>query len=145
MAPERRCEARTASGEPCQAPPSLVNPERGLCLSHSPGASERLAEAGRRGAEATAKRFHRNPGLDASVLGDLETVKDAQRWLRAIGEGAVTGKLKAQEATAGVRAVEAWMAAERDRVAVDELTELKAQLQEVRESLKGGRRLEVAS
>jgi hypothetical protein len=141
---ELKCQGTTTSGEPCKAPGTLVDPETGLCPSHAPGASERLAEAGRRGAEATARRF-KAPGLDPSDLGDLESVQDAQRWLRRIGEGVVTGKLRAQEATAGVRAIETWLKAEQDRVASDELAELRAQLVELRESLKNGRRLGVVS
>ena len=137
-----QCQGTTAQGEQCRAPPSLVDPETGLCPSHAPGASERLSHAGRKGAAASAQRF-RTPGLDSSDLGELETVQDAQRWLRLIAEGVVTGRLKPQEGTTGVRALETWLKAEQDRVAADDLAELRAQLQEVRESLKGGRRLEV--
>lgn len=82
------CKANTVSGDPCKAPATLVDKD-GFCHAHAPGASERLSEAGRKGAAASAQRF-RTPGLDSSALGDLETITDAQRWLRAIGRGAVT-------------------------------------------------------
>lgn len=88
-------------------------------------------------------KAHHGKGLDAEALGSLETVRDAQRWLRMIAEGVVTGKLKPQEGTTGVRALEAWLKAEQDRVAADDLTELREQLAEVRESLKANKKMEV--
>ncbi len=65
-------------------------------------------------------KAHNGKGLDHSNIGELETVRDAQRWLRTIAEGVVTGKLRPQEGTTGVRAIEAWLKAEQDRVAADE-------------------------
>ncbi len=130
-----RCKAKNADGAPCRTPESVVDPTTGLCPSHAPGARERMSEIGRKGAEAAAKRFARG-GLDPSALGKLETVADAQRWLRAIAEGVVTGKLKPQEGTTGVRAIEAWLKAEQDRVAADDLADLRAQMDQLREGLK---------
>jgi hypothetical protein len=88
-------------------------------------------------------KAHHGKGLDPVALRALETVRDAQRWLRAIAEGVVTGKLKPQEGMTGVRALEAWLKAEQDRVAADDLAELRAQLAEVREGLKTNRTMEV--
>ena len=42
-------------------------------------------------------KAHNGKGLDHSNIGELETVRDAQRWLRTIAEGVVTGKLRPQE------------------------------------------------
>ena len=121
-----RCKAKNAKGVLCGAPESLVDERTGLCPSHVEGAHERLSAIGRKGAEASAARFRRS-GLDASDLGSLETVRDAQRWLEAIGEGVVTGRLKPQEATAGVRAVETWLKAESERLKVEDLEQLRTQ------------------
>ena len=89
---------------------------------------------GMRGGGSTAKRFLK-PGLVRDDLGSLETVetvRDAQRWLETIGEGVVTGRLKPQEATAGVRAVETWLKAESERLKIEDLEELRAQVAELK-------------
>ena len=137
-----RCKGTNAKGEPCGVKEGVVDPETGFCPAHGPGASERMAERGRKGAKAMHARY-RAGGLDPDALGDLGTVRDAQRWLRMIALGVTTGKLQPREGTTGVRAIEAWLKAEQDRVAADEVSELRAQLDEVRESLKKGRNLEV--
>ena len=136
MKPKRRCNGTNAAGEPCR---SRAVGKDGFCPAHRPGGKERMKRLAYEGAKAV----HSPKGLDPDALGDLETVRDAQRWLRMIALGVTTGKLKAQEATSGVRALEAWLKAEQDRVAADEVSELRAQLDEVRESLKKGRNLEV--
>ena len=118
-----RCKAKNAHGDRCRAPESVVDPVIGLCPSHAPGARERMSEIGRKGAEAAAKRFKKG-GLDPSELGSLATVRDTQHWLEVIGEDVVTGKLKPQEATAGVRAVETWLKAESERLKVEDLEHL---------------------
>ena len=86
---------------------------------------------GMRGGGSTAKRFLK-PRLVRDDLGSLETVRDAQGWLEAIGEGVVTGRLKPQEATAGVRAVETWLKAESERLKIEDLEELRAQVAELK-------------
>lgn len=86
---------------------------------------------GMRGGGSTAKRCLK-PGLVRDDLGSLETVRDAQRWLEAIGEGVVTGRLKPQEATARVRAVETWLKAESERLKIEDLEELRAQVAELK-------------
>ena len=135
MTPKPTCKGTRMDGQPCR---STILTD-GFCEAHGIGGREKMKLRAHMG----GMKAHHGKGLDRSVLGDLETVRDAQRWLRAIAEGVVTGRLKAQEGTAGVRALEAWLKAEQDRVAEDDLAELKDQLAEVRESLKQDRRMEV--
>ena len=120
-----RCKAKNAKGDLCGAPESMVDPVTGLCPSHVPGAKERLSEIGHRGGEATKRKFG-GRGLPRDALGPLETIKDAQRWLRLIAQ-AVGERIKAEDA----------------RVASEDLATLKAQISEVSEGIKGTRKLEV--
>lgn len=102
-----RCSAMVA-GEPCNAPEGLVD-ETGLCQSHRD--PEGMRERGRKGGEATREALAR-PGLTSEELGSLETIEDAQRWLRLIGEGVVTKRLDRGDASAAVKAIEAWLKAD---------------------------------
>ena len=92
-------------------------------------------KAGKKGGLASA-RARRRPGLDRNQLGPLETHEDAKRWLRMIGEAVVTLKLDKGDAQAGIRAVEAWLKAEADRVELVVLDDLKADVQRLRDDLK---------
>lgn len=138
MAPERRCQAARADGHPCGAPSHLVDPSTGLCPSHAPGASERLSEAGRKGAEATARKL-RGAGLPAEELGPLETVEDAQRWLRLIAQAVGERRLSHSEGTSMTRAVKAWIDTEDVRLRARDLRDLQDQLAELtRSRMKAG-------
>ncbi len=92
-------------------------------------------EAGKKGGLAAA-RARRRPGLDKNKLGPLDTHEDAKRWLRMIGEAVVTLALDKGDAQAGIRAVEAWLKAEADRVELVVLDDLKANVQRLRDDLK---------
>ena len=102
-------------------------------------------EMGRKGGLAAAKARARK-GLDKSQLGPLESHEDAKRWLRMIGEAVVTGILDKGDAQAGIRAVEAWLKAEADRVELVVLDGLKADVKRLKDDLKApGLRLEKTS
>ena len=79
-----KCDHRYEDGTSCRSPEAFVDPDTGLCRQHGPGAAERMAEQGRKGALATKKRFG-GISLPSDRLGPLETIHDAQRWLRLIG------------------------------------------------------------
>ena len=79
----RTCRGVRADGAPCGAPEHLVSSETHFCPAHGPGASKRMADRGRRGAESTARRL-RSPGLDAEELPELQSHEDAQAWLETI-------------------------------------------------------------
>jgi len=93
-----------------------------------------MAERGRKGAEASAKRFQ-TPSLTPETLGVLRTHEDAKRWLEEIGRAVVTGKVGNREAVAGIRAVEAWLKAEGERVTMQVVQELKEELARLKEDL----------
>lgn len=101
------CEATRADGKPCGAPETLVDPETGLCPTHSPGGLERAREAARRGGEATARRL-KGKALDADELPALTSSAAAEEWCDIIGRAAVTGRLSHNQAQAGLRAVREW-------------------------------------
>lgn len=66
--------------------------------------------------------------LDSGALGPLATHQDAKRWLEEIGRAVVTGRLRDRDAGAGIRAVEAWLKAEGERVTMQVVEELKAEV-----------------
>lgn len=75
-----------------------------------------MRRRGLRGGRATKEAWKR-PGVGADELGALETVADAQRWLRVLGCAVVGGRLDKGDATAATRAIEVWLKAD------DSLTE----------------------
>ncbi len=104
-----RCGGTNAKGRPCQSP--LVG-EDGFCRAHVPGGEacwKRLAQKG-------SMKSSMPKGLDASVLGPLETYDDANRWIAEIGRAVVGKRLPASEARAGIQATEAWLKAHGDAV-----------------------------
>ena len=126
-----QCKAIKPDGERCRAPEHLVDPSTGLCLSHAPGASERLAEAGRKGAEATRRRFQRT-GLDPEELPLLDSPESAELWLENIGRAVSTGRLGHNEAKAAVSAIREWLRAHEASAVSERVEKLKRQLDELR-------------
>ncbi len=110
------CKAKNARGEPCQMSPSLVDQGTLLCRAHSPTGHEEMARRGKLGGKAT-KEVWKRPGIEAAELGDLACLDDAQRWLRIIAGGVVSGRLDRGDASASIRAIEVWIRAQ------DSLTE----------------------
>jgi hypothetical protein len=93
-----------------------------------------MAARGRKGADSTRKRFQRS-GLEPEALGKLHNHQDAKRWLEVIGTAVVTRKLGNREAVAGIRAVEAWLKAEGERVTMDVVQELKDEVERLKNDL----------
>ncbi len=110
MSAEARCGATRAGGEPCGAPPQLIGAD-GFCPAHRPGAKERLSEAGRKGAEATARKWRGRGGLEPGELPDLGTPQDAQAALDIVAHAAAEGRLPQRQADATTRAVREWLRA----------------------------------
>lgn len=135
--PELTCSGTTAKGEPCRAPEALVDPFSKYCPVHTPGAAERLREIGKRGGEASAKRF-KAAGLSSIELGELQTIEDAQRWFRLIAQAVGERKLTHSEGASMTRAVEAWSKSEDVRLRSQDLRELQMKVRE----LQGKRALE---
>ena len=127
----RHCKAKNAHGAPCGAPESLVDPATGFCPSHGPGASQRMVEIGRKGAEAT-KRKYAGGGLPSEHLGSLETIRDAQRWLRMIAEAVGERRLTYSEGQSMTAAVREWIKAEDARLRAEDLQELQAEVADLK-------------
>ncbi len=136
MSAEVPCGARRADGEPCGAPPRLIGAD-GFCPAHRPGARERLSEAGRKGAAATARKWRGRGGLEPGELPELGTPHDAQRALDIVAHAAAEGRLPQRQADATTRAVREWLRAYEAGAVTDRLEELKATVAE----LKGEKKL----
>lgn len=130
----RRCKGVKASGEPCGAPPKLVDPETGYCPSHGPDAADKLAEYGRKGGETTARRHHGKGELVDEDLPPLVDHEAAETWTDRIGRAAATGKLSSSAAQAALRAVREWREARDAGRVSDRLEALTDALAEWRET-----------
>lgn len=117
---------------------SATADQDGLCKpcrierDEGPEAKKRYyRELGRKGAYSKNKG---DGGLEPEELPKLETYDDAKMWLEAIGRAVATGRLKDRSAQAGIRAVEAWLKAESDRLeATEELQELRKDIEELKQ------------
>ena len=128
-----KCKGITRSGEPCRAPEHMVD-ESGYCHAHGPGARERMAERGRKGA-LSLRRKVKGSGLTEEDLGALGSYEDAKRWLETIGRAVATGRLGDRAAQAAIKAVSEWVKAEGERLTAtvveevwEEVERLKAEL-----------------
>ncbi len=131
-----RCKATRTDGKACRAPERMLD-ARGLCPAHRPGARERLSEAGRKGAEATARKLRRAHGLEPGELPELRTPHDAQKALNIVAHAAAEGRLPQRQADATTRALREWLRAHEAGVVTDRVEELRAEIAK----LKGERKL----
>lgn len=128
-----RCKGVTKAGKPCQSP--FVDRD-GYCPAHGTDGSARMRHRGQKGGTVTGQRWS-GAGLPRDRLGPLETVTDAQRWLRLIAEGVGARELTHSEGGSMVQSVRAWMLAEDLRLRGEDLSELRKQVAELRKQGKG--------
>ena len=133
-----RCSALNAEGKPCGSPESVVDPESGLCWAHQPGGRERLVEAGRKGAEATARKLRGRGGLEPGELPELGTPHDAQRALDIVAHAAAEGRLPQRQADATTRAVREWLRAWEAGAVAEQIAQLQRKV-----AALGGEKLKV--
>ncbi|MCH7562381.1 MAG: hypothetical protein IH968_01040 [Gemmatimonadetes bacterium] len=90
-----------------------------------------MAQRGRKGAEATAKKL-RGVGLDPAELPNLRTHEDAQGWLETIGRAVATGRLSDRQAQAAIRAVSEWVRTAGERATAEVVNELRFEIDRVK-------------
>ena len=95
---------------------------------------EKARQAGRKGGRAKA-RMKLNLARVEEELGQLDTLDDAERWLRTIGIWAAAGMLAGAVASACVRSIEVWLRSFEKRSIEAEIDELREQV----EALKKGK------
>lgn len=132
------CKGTTREGVPCRAPEHMVDAS-GFCHAHGPGARDRMAERGRKGA-ISLRRKVTGSGLSEEALGPLTTHADAKRWLELIGRAVACGKLGDRAALAAIKAVSEWVKAEGERVASNVLEQLRHEVDRLKEDLEKHRR-----
>ncbi len=93
-----------------------------------------MALLGRKGAEATARKWRGAHGLEPGELPELGTPHDAQRALDIVAHAAAEGRLPQRQADATTRAVREWLRAHEAGAVADQVEELRRKLSE----LKGG-------
>lgn len=131
MAPERRrCKETKDDGTPCGAPPEFVDPETGLCWTHSEGGREKAREAARKGGEATARKL-RGADLDPEEVPEApETLADAVVWAAWAARAAATGKLSTSRANAAAKLLREFRQALERHEAAEQLEEIRRQIEE---------------
>lgn len=137
MASDRTCQGIRSDGKRCQAPARFVDPSTGFCHSHGPGAKERLAAAGRKGAETTARRL-RGQGLCDDDLPPLASHAAAEEWLEAVGRAVATGNMGHNAGATVIRAVREWLRAHESGSVSDRLEALMDALAEWRKTGDAG-------
>ena len=130
----RGCKAKNAAGEACKMDHHLVDQATLLCHAHAPNGQREMSRRGKLGGKSTREAWRR-PGLSADELGPLDGVIDAQRWLRLIGAGVVGGRVDRGDATAGIRAVEAWLKSA-DSLTEEAVLELADKADEIKDEMK---------
>ncbi len=120
-----QCKGTNQDGKRCQSPEHLVELETGYCPAHAPGGQERMAEMGRKGAEAMRRKWMAK-GLEPGELPELRTPHDAQRALDIVAHAAAEGRLPQRQADATTRAVREWLRAHEAGVVSDRLEVLKS-------------------
>jgi len=111
----------------------MVDEGTGFCPAHGPDGSDEMRRRALKGGKATREVWKR-PGVTEEELGALESLADAQRWLRVIGGAVASGRLDKGDAQAATRAIEVWIRA------ADSLTEAQVQeLADKLEAVKAGR------
>lgn len=123
MSDEERCGHPREDEDPCASSIGLCD-DCGRCWQHCAHVDEhRRQEARRRGGQSRARQRKTYDGVDAPWK--LKTVHDAKDWLERIGRLVLQNEISAKQAHSACRAVECWLDAEKDAVAMDELEELR--------------------
>ena len=133
-----RCKAKNADGNPCRAPEGMVDPITRYCPAHRPGATERLREAGKKGAKVSTRLRHKAAGLSSDDLPPLRSPQDAEAWLERIGRAVATGELVNRDADAATRAVREWLRAHEAGTVTEQVDELRRKV-----AALGGEKLKV--
>lgn len=137
MTDKRSCSGSNASGEPCGAPPELVDAETGYCPAHAPEGSDRMREIASRGGKAAAAQGR--DSLHPDDLGELESFEDAKARLDLISRAVLTGQIGTKVANAAIRSVREWVRAEGERAAAEDLEALREELERVKEEMDTAR------
>ena len=120
-----RCKAKNADGNPCRAPEGMVDPITRYCPAHRPGATERLREAGKKGAEVSTRLKQKATGLSSDELPPLDSPQAAATWLEAIGRAVACGRLANRDAVAATKAVREWLRAHEAGTVTEQVDELR--------------------
>ena len=127
-----KCQGTNKEGLPCRTPGRMIDPLSGYCFRHNPNNKKRAHLASKLGGIASVRQ-RRPGGLPSSELGDLRSVRDAQRWLITITMAVGERRLSHSEASAMTRAVSEWIRAEDTRLRSEDLCELKDKIRVLQE------------
>ena len=97
---------------------------------------KRAREAGQKGGRAKARRKLTLDRVEAE-FGDLDTLEDAQRWLRLVGTWAAAGLLAGTVANAAVRSIDVWLRAHESKLTRELVDKLKARIEAAQPLLVG--------
>lgn len=92
-------------------------------------------EAGRRGGKASGRRRLSLDKVEAE-LGSLDSLEDAQRWLRMIALWTAAGMLTGAAGNVCVRSVEVWLKGAEAKLSREITTELRRRLEDIESQAK---------
>lgn len=99
---------------------------------------ERARAAGRKGGRAKAERRLSLDRVEAE-LGPLDSLEDAQRWLRTIATWTAAGMLTGAAGNVCVRSVEVWLKGAEAKLSREIVERLRARLDALEGQIKRGK------
>lgn len=96
-------------------------------------------------AKLGAEASRRNGGLDSESLPPLDDHEAARTWLGVIGRAVATGKIKDRDATAAIRAVEAWLKVRGEEITLSVVEELRAEVDRLKSEMSSRPKLGVSA
>ncbi len=132
MAERETCAGRKVDGTACQSP--FVVAGSRFCSAHQPdGGREEMRRRGRLG--ALTQQRARSGGLDEDELPDLQTHQDAKAWLEITGRAVACGRMREAAGQCVIRAIEAWIRAEGERLTVHVVEDLRREVDRLKVDL----------
>ena len=131
-APRKGFEGASAVIVPLRADGSVTCPRQ---MADGRFDSKHGREAGKKGGPAKARRKLTLDRVEAE-LGDLETLEEAQRWLRSIGIWAMAGMVPGTVANAAVRSVDVWLRAHESKLTRELMDKLRARVEDMEAQVK---------
>lgn len=123
-----RCSGTKADGEPCGAPPELVDPSTGFCPAHDPDTgSEEMAERGRKGGQHSPyeERLERLP--------EIEGPSDVQEILNRAIRATAQGNISEKRANSISRLCRTWVTVHETVLGTEKVEEIEEKIDDLRE------------
>lgn len=131
---ERRCEGTKSDGEPCGAPPELVDPKSGFCPAHDPeSGSQEMAARGAKGGSHSPYEETLDKLPDITCAADLREILN--RTIRATAQGNCSTK----RANSIARLSRSWIKVNSAVVGENKIEKIEQKMETLRERIRESR------